>query len=103
MLKEEIVESVGKGEFHIYPVETIEEGIEILTGKIAGKIEENGEFTENSVFSRVDEKLSHYVQMLNLLSAKDSGENREAPVNDTATKKAKKTFKPQRIVSKKRR
>ena len=36
-LDEEIIESVKKGKFHIYAVETIEEGIEILTGVPAGK------------------------------------------------------------------
>ena len=36
-LDKEIIESVKKGKFHIYAVETIEEGIEILTGVPAGK------------------------------------------------------------------
>ncbi len=36
-LDEEIIESVKKGKFHIYAVETIKEGIEILTGVPAGK------------------------------------------------------------------
>jgi predicted ATP-dependent protease len=31
MLKEEVVKAVGAGKFHIYPVNTIDEGLEALT------------------------------------------------------------------------
>ncbi|MGH9707645.1 MAG: Lon protease family protein, partial [Candidatus Acidiferrales bacterium] len=37
MLRDEVIEAVAKGLFHIYPVSTIEQGIEILTGMRAGK------------------------------------------------------------------
>ena len=36
-LSDEIVEAVKSGKFHIYPVNSIDEGIEILTGIPAGK------------------------------------------------------------------
>src|SRR5713101_1214831 len=38
MLSEEVVEAVRKGQFHIYPVESIDQGIEILTGVKAGEV-----------------------------------------------------------------
>jgi predicted ATP-dependent protease len=38
MLKEEVVKAVQAGKFHIYAVETIDEGIELLTGKPASEI-----------------------------------------------------------------
>ena len=37
MLRDEVIEAVAKGQFHIYPVATIEQGIEILTGACSGK------------------------------------------------------------------
>ena len=37
MLREDVIESVRKDEFHIYPITRIEEGMEILTGLKAGK------------------------------------------------------------------
>ncbi len=49
-LKKEVVEAVEKGKFHIYPVSTIDEGIEILTGKPAGKELPKGGFTKGSVY-----------------------------------------------------
>ena len=42
MLDSETVEAVEKGMFHIYPVETIDQGIEILTGVRAGTLDEPG-------------------------------------------------------------
>ena len=57
MLKEPVVEAIQQGRFHIWPVRTIEEGIEILTSVKAGSRLENGEFEEGSVFARVDARL----------------------------------------------
>jgi ATP-dependent Lon protease len=42
MLDSETVQAVEKGMFHIYPVETIDQGIEILTGVSAGTLDQPG-------------------------------------------------------------
>ncbi|MCX8072398.1 MAG: AAA family ATPase [Candidatus Binatia bacterium] len=42
VLRPEVVEAIRKGQFHLYPIRTIDEGIEILTGVKAGSIEEPG-------------------------------------------------------------
>jgi lon-related putative ATP-dependent protease len=57
MLSEEVVDAVRAGQFHIYPVSTVEEGIEILTGVPAGQPQEDGTYPEGSVFARVVEQL----------------------------------------------
>jgi lon-related putative ATP-dependent protease len=57
MLKQEVVDAVKAGKFHIYPVKTIEEGIELLTGVPAGKRLANGNYEENSIYGRVDKRL----------------------------------------------
>ncbi len=57
MLKEELVKVVKEGKFHIYPVKTIDEGIEILTGVKAGERKTDGKFEENTVNFRVDARL----------------------------------------------
>jgi lon-related putative ATP-dependent protease len=64
MLKEEVVEAVRQGKFHIYPVRRIEEGIEILTGMPAGKRLEVGGFEAGSVFARVDERLKELAEKM---------------------------------------
>jgi len=57
MLKKEIVEAVKNKKFHIYPIETIDDGIEILTGIDAGKRGANGKFKKGSLNELVDSKL----------------------------------------------
>lgn len=57
MLSEEVVEAVREGKFHIYPVKTVEEGIEILTGVPAGMKRKDGTFPEGTVFARVAARL----------------------------------------------
>lgn len=64
MLKEEIVEAVKDGNFHIYPVETIDQGIEILTGKEAGERQEDGTYPEETVNWAVEKKLAKYAENL---------------------------------------
>ncbi len=57
MLKDEVVDAVKNGKFHIYPVRTIEEGIEVLTGLKGGKRLQDGSFEPGSVFDRVQKRL----------------------------------------------
>ncbi len=58
MLHNEVIEAVKEGKFHIYPVKTIDEGIEILTGIKAGKRKEDGSFEENTINYLVDKELA---------------------------------------------
>jgi ATP-dependent Lon protease len=57
MLQNDVVEAVKQGKFHIYPVKTIDEGIEILTGIKAGKRKADGTFEEDTVNHSVDDEL----------------------------------------------
>lgn len=57
MLDEEVVAAVQSGQFNIWAVETIDEGIEILSGIPAGKRDENGKFPPGTVHFMVDEQL----------------------------------------------
>jgi len=57
MLRKDVVEAVKEKKFHIYPVTTIDQGIEILTGVEAGEKSEDGRFKEGSVNDLVDKKL----------------------------------------------
>jgi len=57
MLKNEVIDAVRDGRFHIFAVKTIEEGIELLTGVPAGVKGEDGQFPADSVFGKVDCKL----------------------------------------------
>lgn len=49
MLRKDVVAAAEKGKFHIYAVETVDEAMEILTGRVAGKRGKNGEFPKDSI------------------------------------------------------
>ncbi len=57
MLREDVRKAVGEGQFHIYPVETIDECMEILTGISAGQRDSQGEFPKGSINQRVTARL----------------------------------------------
>ncbi len=57
MLKEEVAEAVKKGDFNIWAVEHIDEGISILTGVKAGKRKKGGKFEKDSVNAKVDARI----------------------------------------------
>jgi ATP-dependent Lon protease len=56
-VKDEVIDAVKAGKFNIYPVSTIEEGIERLTGKPAGKELRKGGFTKGSIYDLADKEL----------------------------------------------
>jgi predicted ATP-dependent protease len=53
MLRQDVIDSVGEGKFHIYPVETIDQGLELLTGMKAGEPDQSGRYPEDSVNGKV--------------------------------------------------
>lgn len=62
MLKRSVVDAVRDGKFHIWPISTVEEGLVLLTGIPAGRLEEDGTWTKDSVFARVDARLEELAQ-----------------------------------------
>jgi ATP-dependent Lon protease len=57
MLRKDVVEAVDKGRFHVWAVDDIETGIEILTGVGAGERAADGTYPADTVFGRVDARL----------------------------------------------
>jgi lon-related putative ATP-dependent protease len=57
MLREDVIQAVRDGRFHIYPVETIDQGIELLTDIPAGEPDEQGKYPEGTVNGRVQQAL----------------------------------------------
>ncbi len=72
LLRPDVIEAVNKGKFHIYPIKTISEGIEILTGIPGGKRLKNGKFTKDSIFAKADEKLLSMAIALQNFGRKDN-------------------------------
>lgn len=63
MLNDEVVEAVRDGKFHIYPVKSIDEGIEILTDMTAGIRDESGSYPEDTVYYNVQKKIEKFARI----------------------------------------
>lgn len=64
MLRPDVVEAISAGRFHLYPVATVDEGIEILTGVEAGERRADGTIPEGTVYARVDKRLRELAEGL---------------------------------------
>ena len=78
MLREDIVDAVAQGKFHIYAVSTIEEGIELLTGIPAGTPDAAGNYPEGTLYAKVQQKLEQYSQYLREEAKEEEEEEQEA-------------------------
>ncbi|MBU0990137.1 MAG: AAA family ATPase [Proteobacteria bacterium] len=88
MLRKDVVEAVEKGRFHIYPVKTIDEGIEILTGKKAGARDAKDSYPKGSINYLVDQKLKELAEGL-----KNFGNDKKEEEKEKGTRAKKKKSK----------
>lgn len=58
MLKHEIVDAIKSGQFHIFPVSTIDEGIEVLTGVKAGVADKDDKYPAETINRLVQDRLT---------------------------------------------
>jgi hypothetical protein len=64
MLRADVVQAVKDGKFYIYAVDSIDEGIEVLTGVPAGERDSDGHYPEQSINGRVAKKLLQFSEQL---------------------------------------
>jgi hypothetical protein len=62
MLREDVVEAVKNGQFSVFAVGTIDEGIEILTGVKAGERGVDGRFPGGTINRLVEDKLRSFAE-----------------------------------------
>jgi Lon-like ATP-dependent protease len=63
MLKQEVVDAVQQGKFHVWAVGRVDEALELMTGLPAGARQDDGAFPPDSVNGRVDAKLRHMMEL----------------------------------------
>ena len=64
MLKDEVVNAVADGMFHIYAVTTIDQGLELMTGVAAGVPDKRGNYPAGSINGLVAERLNELADNL---------------------------------------
>ncbi len=76
MLRKDVVEAAAAGTFAIYSVDSIDQGIEILTGVKAGERGADGQFPERTVNRKVEERLAELADARRRFGVAAAGENR---------------------------
>ncbi len=71
MLRQDVVDAVKAGQFGIWAVSTIDEGVQILTGMPMGRIID-GRFPENTISFRVDATLRQMALKLRKYSGSEA-------------------------------
>jgi predicted ATP-dependent protease len=71
MLRNDVVEAVAAGRFHIYEVSTIDEGIEILTGVPAGRRNESNSYEKGTINYLVENQLEAFAEGLRKFARED--------------------------------
>jgi predicted ATP-dependent protease len=84
MLRKDVVQAVKAGKFHIYPIKTIEQGVEILMGMKAGRMRKDGTYTPGSLFRAVDDRLKDLAEKAKAFGKddKEKGNEQAAPTCD---------------------
>jgi lon-related putative ATP-dependent protease len=82
MLRQDVIDAVEKGRFNVYPVETIDQGIEILTGVPAGERDEDGNYAQSSINYRVEARLSEMAERRKAFAS--AGEDGQHPAEEAS-------------------
>jgi len=89
MLRADVVEAAEKGLFHVWPIGTVDEAVELLTGVPAGEREADGRYPEGSVNRRVDDRLAAFAE-----KARSFGKGGSATTNEAKAAEAPKPPEP---------
>jgi predicted ATP-dependent protease len=76
VLRGEVADVIRAGKFHVYAINTIDEGIAILTGLKAGKRRKDGKYEKDSIHNKVDRKLRKFHEYLT--DSEDSSKSAES-------------------------
>lgn len=75
VLRPDVCEAIRKGRFHIWAADTVDDGIELLTGVPAGQRDRKGAWTPRSIAARVDARLQEYAEKAKSYGDKDDKKN----------------------------
>lgn len=80
MLRNDVVEAAASGQFHLFPVQTIDQGIELLTGIPAGEPDAEGNFPPESINGRVVACLTRLAEQAQAFAVQQSTNGRKSEV-----------------------
>ena len=72
MLRPDVVQAVAEEKFHIYAVQSIDQGIEVLTDVVAGTRNTAGKFPAGSINALVEQKLTQFAERQRQINAAEA-------------------------------
>ena len=79
MLREEVIEAVRAGQFHIWPIENVEEGLSLLSSLETGKLQDDGCYPIGTLNYLISSRLMEFSR---IMEQKAAGEDRLTKQND---------------------
>jgi predicted ATP-dependent protease len=64
MLRRDVREAVEQGRFSVHAIETVDDGIEVLTGLPAGRRDEDGHYPDGSINRLVEDRLATFSERM---------------------------------------
>jgi lon-related putative ATP-dependent protease len=61
-LRDDVIEAVAGGSFHVFPIETVDEGVELLMGAPLGAPDGEGAYPEGSIGARIERRLDAFTE-----------------------------------------
>ena len=60
MLRQDVIEAVQAGQFHVHAIDTIDQALEILMARPVGTLDKKGRYSKNSIYAAVMEQLEYW-------------------------------------------
>lgn len=79
MLRNDIVEAVRAGQFHLWTAGTVDEGLALLTGRAPGELNKQGVYPKGTVHRAVADRLAKYEVILKGEEAQKRNRPRNQP------------------------
>ncbi len=94
ILKSEVIDAVAAGKFNIWAIDTIEDGLQLLTGVKAGRRGKNGKYSRNSIYLKAEEKMREFAKRSEAyrksLNSNNKNNEKNGKPGSTAKSQAKK-------------
>jgi U3 small nucleolar ribonucleoprotein component len=89
MLRDDVVQAVEEGKFHVYPIETIDQGIELLTDMPAGEPDAEGIYPEDTLNGKVQARLVKFADTADSDGSEADEESTGGEKKDKSSKEQK--------------
>lgn len=60
MLRQDVIDAVESGQFHVHAIDTIDQALEILMARPVGTLDKKGRYSKNSIYAAVMEQLEYW-------------------------------------------